>query len=215
MDRIISIRGGKTGGKPRNGDKDCPTWHGVTEHHNKHRDRYIEAVKACTSTKKVTPDKEAAENALRRVTELRIMRCEERSNASQRRLISDDDMYCSFQEQGKSAKDCCFCEAKTFKDVCYFEGKNLMSQLRTMAPTAYKYFQSNPGYENVIQKALNLKERRIPPKKINGTVKNNVFLGFRLIPANDDNSDGTKFAQIEDDDGTINFLDVEEARGLA
>ena len=52
---------------------------------------------------------------------------------------------------------------------------------------------------------LGVAEREIQRKKIGGKPQRNVICGFRLIPAGEDNLDGSVYHKMEDDNGVIRY----------
>ena len=200
IDRIISIRDGNSQGEtPRLQDKDKPGWHPCTEYHREHKEAYIAAV-GKTATAKTEYTKEMAEDAIRRVAELRIDRCT--GTAGQKQFSGNEAAaFISFQTASKG-KDNCFCRAKNAAAACHFQTSVFEEQLKVMAPKASAYFANKSGKVDCLQRALGIEVRIIPLKK---GVGRSVIFGFKLIPADKDNIDGTAFKSIENDDGTINY----------
>ena len=137
---------------------------------------------------------------VRRVAELRIDRCN--GPAGQKQIAGNETAaFNSFQKASKG-KDNCFCRAKNALKACHFQTSVFREQLKVLAPKASAFFANNPGRDECLQRALGIEVRIIPLKK---GVGRGVIFGFKLIPADKPNIDGTAFKSIENDDGTINY----------
>eukprot|EP00966_Prymnesium_polylepis_P132498 3063213-Prymnesium_polylepis.1 len=129
-----------------------------------------------------------AEDAIRRVAELRIDRCT--GPAGQKQFSGNEAAtFISFQTASKG-KDNCFCRAKNAAAACHFQTSVFEEQLKVMAPKASTYFANKSGKVECLQRALGIEVRIIPLKK---GVGRSVIFGFKLIPADKDNIDGTAF----------------------